>query len=75
MGSLWVVLNQPKIESGTNQTSGLMSLLQQLCHHKPITMTNTYIIAGTAGGLMVLVLYNTGSGMAWILYTDSTGIL
>ncbi|OQP58931.1 hypothetical protein [Niastella populi] len=42
---------------------------------KLITMTNTYNIAGTDGNLMVPVLNETGSLMAYLLYPDPTGIL
>ena len=38
-------------------------------------MTNTYNIAGTDGNVMVPVLNETGSLMAYLLYPDPTGIL
>ena len=41
----------------------------------PVYQPFCYPITGPDGGIMVPVLYNTGSGMAWIVYTDSTGIL
>jgi hypothetical protein len=42
---------------------------------KQITMTNTYNIAGADGSVMVPVLSETGSLMAYVLYPDTTGIL
>ena len=38
-------------------------------------MTNIFNIAGADGNVMVPVLSETGSLMALVLYTDSTGIL
>jgi hypothetical protein len=38
-------------------------------------MTNTYNIAGADGNVMVPVLTETGSLMAYVLYPDPTGIL
>src|SRR5688572_29378954 len=38
-------------------------------------MTNTYNIAGTDGNVMVPVLSETGSLMAYVLYPDPTGLL
>src|SRR5690349_11165739 len=38
-------------------------------------MTNTYNIAGTDGKVMVPVLSETGSLMAYLLYPDPTGII
>src|SRR5687767_1387293 len=42
---------------------------------KQITMTNTFNIAGADGNVMVPVLSETGSLMAYLLYPDPTGIL
>jgi hypothetical protein len=42
---------------------------------KLITMTNTYNIAGTDGNVLVPVLSETGSLMAYVLYEDPTGLL
>jgi hypothetical protein len=42
---------------------------------KQITMTNTFNIAGADGNVMVPVLSETGSLMAYLLYPDATGIL
>ena len=42
---------------------------------KFITMTNTYNIAGTDGSVMVPVLNETGSLVAYILSADPTGML
>jgi hypothetical protein len=42
---------------------------------KQITMTNTYNIGATEGNVMVPVLSETGSLMAYLLYPDPTGIL
>jgi len=42
---------------------------------KQITMTNTYNIAGADGNVMVPVLSDNGSLMAYILYPDPTGTL
>ena len=38
-------------------------------------MTNTFNIAGADGSVMVPVLNETGSLMAYVLYPDPTGIL
>ena len=42
---------------------------------KQITMTNTFNIAGGDGNVMVPVLSETGSLMAYLLYPDPTGML
>ena len=42
---------------------------------KQITMTNTFNIAGADGNVLVPVLSETGSLMAYLLSADPTGIL